>query len=94
MCFSTESSMFTFLIASCCTLYLYKRNYTYGRTLALIFFSVALMQLSEFIMWSDLNCGSINNFGSKCAFIVLCMEPLVATFAVYYMVPARYPRNI
>ena len=59
----------------------------------LLCFLDLLLHLSEFIMWSDLNCGSINNFGSKCAFIVLCLEPLVATFAIYYYGTSKIPEE-
>lgn len=84
MCYSAESSILIFSVVNCCILYLYKRNYTYDRTLALIFFCVSLMQLSEFLMLIDLKCGLINNLGSKLAFIILCLEPIIIIFTIYY----------
>ena len=93
MCFNAESSITTFFIVFCCSLFLYIRNYTYGRTLALIFFTVSLMQLAEFFMWKDLECGQINDFATKFAFIVLCLEPLIVTFAVYNYNVSRIPQK-
>lgn len=84
MCFNARSSITTFFLVLCCSLYLYNRNYIYDRPLALMFFIVSLMQLAEFLMWYDLNCGQINNIGSKFAFIVLCLEPLIITFVIYH----------
>ena len=93
ICFNAESSITTFFIVLLCSIFLYIRNYTYGRTLALIFFTVSLMQLAEFFMWRDLECGKINDYATKFAFIVLCLEPLIVTFAVYNYDVSKIPKK-
>ena len=91
MCFNAQSSITTFFIVLCCSIFLSIRNYRYGKTLALIFFTVALMQLAEFFMWIDLKCGKMNDYATKFAFIVLCLEPIVVTFAVYNYNVSKIP---
>tara|TARA_Y100000991_G_C21949145_1_gene338899 strand:+ start:261 stop:938 length:678 start_codon:yes stop_codon:yes gene_type:complete len=93
MCFNAQSSITTFFIVLCCSIFLYIRNYRYGKTLALIFFTVALMQLAEFFMWSDLKCGNMNDYATKFAFIVLCLEPVIVTFAVYNYNVSKIPNK-
>ena len=83
MCFNEESSLSTFLGVLCCSIFLYKRNYKYDQTIAIIFFTVSLMQLAEFFMWKDLKCGKMNHYASKFAFIILCLEPVMITYTIY-----------
>lgn len=83
MCYNAKSSLIAFLVTSICSIYIYHRDYKYGKALALFFFTVSLMQISEFFMWSDQGCGNMNHYATLFAFIVLCLEPLIAIWVAY-----------
>jgi hypothetical protein len=51
------------------------------------------MQLAEFFMWNDLECGTMNDYATKFAFIVLCLEPIIGVFAVYNFDVSRIPKK-
>lgn len=84
MCFSASASLGSFLLLSGCCLFIYLRNYPLSQPFSLIFFTVGLMQLAEFFMWRDLNCGWMNHYATKLAFIILLIQPIVVVFSIYY----------
>lgn len=84
MCFSASASLGSFLLLSGCCLFIYLRNYPLSQPFSLIFFTVGLMQLAEFFMWRDLNCGWMNHYATKLAFITLLLQPIIYVFSIYY----------
>ncbi|BCS82892.1 hypothetical protein QLL95_gp1231 [Cotonvirus japonicus] len=76
MCWSQEVSLITFVIIIGGCIYLYKRNRPNDRWIAIFAGIVAMIQLAEFFMWSDLNCGRINRYASIFALFILVLEPL------------------
>ena len=76
MCWSKNVSLVTFILAMVGIIYLYKRNAPNDRWVAIFAGVVALIQLAEYFMWSDLACNSVNKFASIFALLVLAAEPL------------------
>ena len=84
MCFSPEVSMTTFIIVSVSCIYIYLRNYPSCRPLTFILFTVGLMQLAEFFIWKDQNCGRQNHLATLIAFVILCLQPIVLMLIFYF----------
>ena len=84
MCFSAPASLASFLLLSGCCLFIYLRNYPLSQPFSLIFFTVGLMQLAEFFMWRDLDCGWMNHYATKLALITLLIQPIIFVFSIYY----------
>lgn len=77
MCWSREVSLVTFVVAIVGIIYLYNRNKPNDRWVAVFAAVVAMIQLAEFFMWSDLSCGRLNMYASMFALLVLACEPLM-----------------
>lgn len=59
MCWNKEVSLDTFVFAMIGVIYLYHRNYPNDIWVAIFVGVVAMIQLAEYFMWSDLDCGNI-----------------------------------
>lgn len=77
MCWNKEVSITTFILAIIGSVYLYQRNKPNDRWVAVFAATIAFIQLAEFLMWSDLECGTINRYASMLALLVLAMEPFM-----------------
>jgi len=77
MCWNKEVSIATFVIAIIGSIYLYYRNNTNDRWIAIFGITIAMIQLAEFFMWSDLSCGNINKYASIFALLILAIEPFM-----------------
>ena len=77
MCWNKQVSLVTFIFAIIGIIYLWKRNAPNDRWIAVFAGTIALIQLAEFFMWSDLTCGKINKYASIFALLVLAAEPLM-----------------
>ena len=84
MCFNASSSISSFLVVSACCLFILVRKYPLSRPIALIFFSVGFMQLAEFFIWKDQNCGWLNYYATKLALIILFSQPIILMFSSYF----------
>ena len=80
MCYNATSSItsFTYVTLIATIIYLYGNNY--DKHVALFFFVVIQMQLAEFFMHIDQNCGWINKIGTLAAFIILYAQPISAYY--------------
>ena len=93
MCWNKKVSMATFVLAIIGVIYLYNRNNPNDRWVALFAATIAMIQLAEYFMWSDLACGSINKYASMFALLVLAMEPLMGMVGGIYFSNTKY-KNI
>lgn len=84
MCWNKEVSMATFVLAIIGCIYLWKRNGENDRWIALFGATIAMIQLAEFFMWSDLACGKINMYASMFAVLILALEPLMSMIGGIY----------
>jgi hypothetical protein len=85
MCWNKEVSLFTFITAALGIIYLYKRNGPSDRQIALFGSVIAMIQLLEYFMWSDPDCGWVNNFASMFALLILALEPLSIMIGGIYL---------
>ena len=60
MCITKEVSISTFLICTISCIYLYQRNNTNDRWVALLFGYIGIMQFLEYLMWCDQECKGFN----------------------------------
>ena len=84
MCYNKETSALTFLYAITFSSILYIRNKPNDRWLTLIFLSIGLMQLCEYFMWLDQNCGIINHRATIASYITLLLQPIAFIVGAYY----------
>ena len=84
MCYSAESSIKSFLIGTTSSVYLLTSKDPINKHLGLFFISVCLMQLIEYMMWIDQDCGLINSFASKMVIIVLILQ-MISVFLGGYL---------
>lgn len=75
MCYSAESSLTSFLIGGSLSLYLILcgKNNT-NKHIGLFLFSVCLIQLLEYLMWIDQDCGWKNDIASRSIILVLSLQ--------------------
>jgi hypothetical protein len=77
MCWNATISMNTFAVSSFAILLAYF-NKMYDVPSLLFLFSIAVMQLDEYFLWTFLNKPQENEFFSYCAGAVLLLQPLAA----------------
>ncbi len=84
MCYSAESSLTAFIVGGFSGLYLLcKSKNPTNRYIGLFFIAVNLMQLVEYLMWIDQDCGAINDFASRMAVPVLAIQLFTIIFGAY-----------
>ena len=95
MCYSAESSLNSFIIGSlsCAYLVFYSKN-KYNHYIGLFLFSVVLMQLLEYLMWSDQNCGWLNDFASRSVILVLTLQLYTIFLGAYLYDTTIIPNKI
>ena len=98
MCYSSESSINSFIIGGTASIYLLLSKDKNYKHVGLFFLSVILIQLLEYFMWIDQNCGWLNSFASRSIMLVLCLQ-IVTIFLGGYLfntlnIPKPYLFNI
>ena len=83
MCYSAESSIENYISISLLSILLYIYGDKYSRHVALFFFVVGHMQLAEYFMWIDQDCGITNEVGTLFANFVLMCQGLVPLLGGY-----------
>ena len=84
MCYNKETSLQTFSITLICSIILIFRNLTYDRVLAIFFIVVSLVQLLEYFIWSDQECGEINNIATRLLLVTISIQPIVLLIGCIY----------
>ncbi len=84
MCYNKEVSMTTFIIGAGLSGLLYKRGDKYDKHIASLFFFVTLIQLAEYFIWIDQDCGTINKFASNSIRVILFLQGFVSVMGGYY----------
>lgn len=83
MCYSAESSLNSFIIGTVASLYLLTSKSKVNKHLGLFFVTVCLMQLLEYFMWIDQDCGNLNSFASKMVYVVLPLQTVAIILGGY-----------
>ena len=76
MCFSKTSSATSYLTGSLLSLVLYFYGDKYDKHIAAFSLVFIQMQLAEYFMWSDQDCGKTNHYASVFAHFVLLLQPI------------------
>ena len=80
MCYNWQSSIVSFFVGTTCSLYLLQQKDKYLKHAGFFFVAVCLMQLIEFFMWMDQDCGWLNHLSSKFLVVVLILQ----VYALYF----------
>ena len=83
MCYSAESSLISFTIGSLGSIYLLNSKEPMLKHAGMFLFAVALIQLLEYMMWIDQDCGKLNAFASKMVCPVLILQILTIFLGGY-----------
>lgn len=91
MCYSATSSLSSFLIGMPASIYLMMQKNKYIKHIGLFFCSVVLMQLAEFFMWIDQNCGILNFIATKSVISILMLQLFTLIFGgyIYKTIPLK-----
>ena len=84
MCYNKEVSMTSFIIGGGLSTLLYTRGDKYDKHIASLFFFVTLIQLAEYFIWIDQDCGEINNFASNSISIILFFQAFVSVRRILF----------
>lgn len=84
MCYSAKVSIQTFLFVSLVSAFLWYRNKNSDRAISLILLVVVFMQLVEYGLWENLDCGKINKLLTSFIPILLFLQPLLINFIVWW----------
>lgn len=83
MCYSDESSQISFIIGSLGSIYLLNSKEHALKHAGMFLFAVVFMQLLEYIMWIDQECGKLNAFASKMVYPVLIIQMMTIFLGAY-----------
>lgn len=83
MCYSAEVSLGTFVFVALGAIVLWQRNDTLDRPIGLLLLVVALMQLVEFFLWKNLDCGPANRFWTHMIPVALLLQPILSLWIVW-----------
>tara|TARA_B100000989_G_scaffold296667_1_gene280399 strand:- start:31 stop:654 length:624 start_codon:yes stop_codon:yes gene_type:complete len=84
MCYSWQSSISSFFIGTTCSLYLLHQKDKYIKHAGAFFVIVCLMQLVEFFIWIDQDCGWLNDLASRFIVMILSLQILTLYFGGLY----------
>ena len=65
MCYNWQSSIVSFFVGTTCSLYLLQQKDKYVKHAGAFFIIISLMQLIEFFIWIDQDCGWFKRFGKS-----------------------------
>lgn len=79
MCINAPVSLATWITSTSLCIYIIRRNNPNDVWVGCILVVASAMQLLEFMMWMDQRCGQLNHIATKLAFVLLWLQPFVAT---------------
>ena len=94
MCFSAEVSIASYIVGSLASLYLLIYGNKVDKHIAIFSLTFIQMQLAEFFMWIDQNCGYINHYASVFAKLILILQPLSIVIGAILFKTTIIPNNI
>ena len=83
MCITKEVSLSVFIICSLSCIYLYQRNLPNDRWVAILYGYIGIIQLLEYFMWKDQNCGLMNDLASRSVHSILTLQTLSIFVGAY-----------
>jgi len=79
--------MTAFLGCSILCIFLYNRNYSNDRWVAIIIGYLGTMQLLEYLMWIDQECTGLNQIATNIGFVHNILQPILSFIVAYTMTP-------
>ena len=80
MCYNASSSITSYTYVSLLAIIVYLYGDNYDKHVALFFFVVIQIQMAEFFMHIDPNCGWVNKLATLGAFLILYAQPISAYY--------------
>jgi hypothetical protein len=93
MCYNKESSITSYIQVLCLALGVFMFGDKTDKYMAVVFATIIQMQLAEYFMWTDKECGDTNNYATYGAYIVLLLQPLAMLIGGYALGATSIPRN-
>ena len=85
MCINSETSIGSFIFGTIVnTIVLTSKPMTDYFIIALVYEFILSMQLFDFMAWEDPNCGKINEFATKGAFIQNMLQPVIVMLLLLF----------
>lgn len=92
MCISREVSLVALAVSGATCIWLWLRNRPHhDRWIAIFSGYTGLMQLLEFTIWSDQNCGQVNMISTQIAFFHNLLQPVVSCMAAWWFCEKGLP---
>ena len=91
MCINDKVSMGAFILIMITCVYLYKRNNTNDRWIAVVFGYIGIMQLLEYMMWIDQECKGLNQIATTIGFFHNIFQPIISIVVAYYYTNGKLP---
>lgn len=93
MCYNKNVSLITFVILVASAIFLIWRNYENDRWFSIFFILAGIMQLLEYFMWIDPQCGRINHWASVFAVILLLLQPIGIILGGYFLGKFKFDKR-
>ena len=94
MCYDAKTSLTTYLISSILSTFLFLSGDKYDKTIAVFCLTFGQMQLVEYLMWIDQNCGKINHYATILGHILLILQPVSVVLTGYMYGTLNIPSNL
>jgi hypothetical protein len=91
MCYSKIASLISFILGTIFNIFVYikYKDNPKIKSIIIAWQWVIMMQLSEYFIWTDQNCGKINKFGTNLALIFNLTQPIIV-----YLVLMIFSNNV
>ena len=83
MCFNKETSIIAYILTTILSILLFIGGNKYDKNIAIFSLVFIQIQLAEYFMWLDQDCGEINNYATIYAHIILMLQPLSLMIGAY-----------
>ena len=91
MCFNAETSIAAFIVGLLCCIYIFTRgvtnNIVYDKVLGIVLFFIVIMQLLEYFLWKNQDCGNVNQIVTIVLIIALYLQPVINYIVKYKYYP-------
>jgi hypothetical protein len=93
MCYNKESSITAYIEVIFLAIGLFVFGDKTDKYMAVVFAVVIHMQLAEYFMWTDQECGTTNKYATYGAYLVLLLQPLTTLIAGYSLNATTVPKH-
>jgi len=94
MCFSAEASIVAYVIGSLLGYILYRIGDKYDKTIAVLTLLFIQMQLAEYLIWINQDCGLVNRIGTGIAQMLIIVQPILIILIPYLFKTLSISKNL